>query len=32
MVIAECGGFISSSRIRSGEIDRNGKKLITDRK
>lgn len=27
MVIAECGGFISSSRIRSGEIDRNGKKL-----
>ncbi|MBO3762726.1 MAG: pantetheine-phosphate adenylyltransferase [Candidatus Brockarchaeota archaeon] len=32
MVFAENGGFVSSSRIRSGEIDRNGKKLITDNK
>lgn len=32
MVIAEDGGFVSSSRIRSGEIDRYGKKLIMDKK
>lgn len=32
MVVAECGGFISSSRVKSGEINRDGKKLITDKK
>jgi pantetheine-phosphate adenylyltransferase len=32
MVAAEGGGFVSSSRIRSGEIDRDGKKLIMDKK